>query len=454
MTLLLNLKLAAPPVRAGAVGCGYKDETMKRVKNIVLLVSTIWLSVLVGGCNVYDHYSAAEDPDDQDFVTLVLNVGLVSPTRAAADNDRELMHSLRIILLDAEEGGMVEYNTRLGFNTGAESLDYHFIRTKPGKKKIFLIANEEGIASVGGVTGYSNLTALLDDLEAQGEDGKAGMSSTEAESRLKEVWFTPGDYSGANGWIPLSSSYAFEINESELTADNRRVEKTFYLVHAATKFEFEFINNRLSPMRIDALSISSIADNMYLMAKFRDTAAEDKKVTWGKGGSTQTAYWIDWLKKVSDATNKDSKDPNNEWTNADYGWIKDYVVPDPPIHAEKKLIESGVLISSNQAITIPANGGKEILPVVYFPESKNGGDNQAYYFSIRLKDAINGTEGYFENVHLTNADQSHANLVTLFRNTHVKITCILGYNEQDIQLTLQIGICPWNEGTINIPPFD
>ena len=438
---------------------------MKRVKNIVLLVSTIWLSVLVGGCNVYDHYSVADDPDDQDFVTLVLNVGLVSPTRAAADNDRELMHSLRIILLDAEEGGMVEYNTHLGFNTGAESLDYHFIRTKPGKKKIFLIANEEGIASVGGVTGYSSLTDLLDGLGAQGEDGS--MLSADAEDRLKAVWFTPGDYSGANGWIPLSSSYAFEIKESELTADNRRVEKTFYLVHAATKFEFEFINNRLSPMRIDALSISSIADNMYLMAKFRDTAAEDKKVIWGKAGSTQTAYWIDWLKKVSDATNKDSKDPNNEWTNADYGWITDYVSPAirhevKDLIKEGKLVVGGESVSSDEMITIPENRGKEILPVVYFPESKNlvsaGTEDQQYSFSITLTD----TDGSLPeekkqqtfNRPLTNIGTNNDNLVTLFRNTHVKITCILGYNEQDIQLTLQIGVCPWYTETIEIPVFD
>ena len=423
----------------------------------MLLLSVTGLLVSAAGCDsvIYDNYPVENNPDD--LVTLVLNVGLVAPTRAAADNDRELMHSLRIILLDAETDGQVEYNAHIDFNTGAESLDYHFIRTKTGKKKIFLIANEESIAQVGGVESYTDdLTALLNKLDTQ------SMSSEDAEKTLKAVWFTPGNYGGANGaknWIPLSSSYAFEIKESELTADNRRVEKTFYLVHAATKFEFEFINNRSSAVQIEELSISSIADKMYLMAKFEDAPAEEKKGPASYGD----LYWIDWLKKVSDETTDHPKDfpddpaeDDNEKVNARFDWIKDYVLPEETDHTLQYLIskdESAVSPIEQVAIPVTATAANPYkLPVVYFPESKNPASsvgNQNYYLSIKLSDGSEVKE--FPNVPLTNINDSHANLVTLFRNTHVKITCTFSY---EAILTLWVGICPWSEESIDIPAFD
>lgn len=440
---------------------------MKWCKDILLLLVT-GLLVSAAGCDsfIYDNYPVGSDPDD--LVTLVLDIGLVAPTRAAADNAREEMHDLRIVLLD--DKGAVEYNELIIFDDPLTEYKegtpgYQFIRTKPGSKKIFLVANEKGVNPVQLTDRYEgtdratlsgqSLTAVLESRPAVSPDAA---EPTDFEDLVKSIYFDPGvDYSGMN--IPLSSSYEFEILDEKA---GERVVKEFYLVHAATKFEFEFINNRLSPVLIDALSISSIADNMYLMANFGTTmSAEQKKVTWVEGGVQQTAPWIDWLKKVSEATTAHPKDnPNNpaddnEAINAGFGWITDYELPPGATHTDREIIPHG----SAKKYEIPVGNPYKEVPVTYFPESEYipaGGSDQRYSFSITLTDTENSNQKEFQQP-LTNIvvnDKTYDNLAALFRNTHVKITCTLGYDEQDIELTLRVGICPWYEETIDIPAFD
>lgn len=442
---------------------------MKWCKDILLLLVT-GLLVSAAGCDsfIYDNYPVGSDPED--LVTLVLDIGLVAPTRAAADNAREEMHDLRIVLLD--DKGAVEYNEHIIFDDPLTEYKegtpgYQFIRTKPGSKKIFLVANEKGVNSVQLTDSYEgadratlsgqSLTAVLESRPAVSPDAA---EPTDFEDLVKSIYFVPGDdYSGMN--IPLSSSYEFNIPDEKA---GERVVREFYLVHAATKFEFEFINNRLSPVRIDALSISSIADNMYLMANFGATPAEEKKVKWEEGGETQTAPWIDWLKKVSDATtahpkdNPDKPEDDNEAINAGFGWITDYELPPGATHTDRRIIQGSAEtyeIPVTASATYPYKG----VPVTYFPESKyipTGGSGQQYSFSITLKDTENSITKTFQQP-LTDIDVNgkiYENLAALFRNTHVKITCTLGYDEQDIDLTLRVGICPWYEETIDIPAFD
>ena len=426
---------------------------MKRVKNIVLLVSTIWLSALVGGCNVYDHYSVADDPEDQDLVTLVLNIGLVAPTRAA-DNEaeRERMHDLRIVLLDMnEDKGTVEYNNYIDFGAAGKDTyneeGYEFIRTKPGKKKIFLIANEKSVGAFhysenGSIVDSPSLTTVLNAWPA-GSD-KGGF-----ETMVKSIYFN-SDYSGN---IPLTSSYAFDIYDTDL---GKRVNKEFCLVHAATKFEFEFENRRTGDIQIDALSLLNLSQGMYLMANFGTKPAEEKEVTWEEGGSTQTAYWIDWLKAVSkETTERYPTDPDNEYSNKKFGWIKDYEVPTGiGGHVKRTLIEDGQYklpsLNSYTPATI-APGEKQTLPVVYFPESRNlvagNAVEQDYRFSITLKDpAFPDNKKSFEVklTHIGDEDtysDNQDNLVTLFRNTHVKIKCTV--TTKGIDVNLHLHVIPW-----------
>lgn len=452
---------------------------MNFFRDILLLLSVTSLLGAAGCAGfIYDNYPAGDDPEDQDMVTLVLNVGMVSPTRAGTD-DREKMHDLRIVLLDND--GKVEYNRNIVFNTALTEYKegtqgYQFIRTKPGSKKIFFVANEMGVNSVqltdryGGtdretLSGQS-LTAVLDSRPAVSPDETESVPK-DFEALVKSVYFAPGDYSGMN--IPLSSSYEFEIPDEKA---GERVVKEFYLVHAATKFEFLFVNHRLAPIQINNLSVSSIADKMYLMAHFEgekgeSVEPEDKEMTWTDEAGQKTGNWIDWLKAVSDATNKNPFDRDNETVNASYGWIKDYVLPAP--QHEEKFVVADKPVPSDELITIPttattANPYKGV-PVTYFPESKyiptGSGDNQQYRFSVTLTDTDGLLSGENKqrtfDLSLTDISANgitYDNLEALFRNTHVRVTCIIGYDQQDISLELLIGICPWNTEEINIPAFD
>lgn len=419
-----------------------------------MTVSLLW-GVVGCGSIIYDDYPDEKD-SSENFVWLALNVAPIVSTRASEDIEK--MYSLRIVLLSDDEGskGKVEYNARIDFASGQTAYkegvpNYHFIRTEPGKKKIFLVANEESITrvkmvGVGPEFNDQSLTTVLGSRTANSETDPGDF-----EDLVNAISFAPGTYEGMN--IPLSSSYSFDIPEGETLH-----KQTFYLVHAATKFEFKFINERESAVRIDALSISSLAEDMYLMANFGETQATQKKVSWTQNGTARSAYWIDWLREVSDATTSNPADPDNERVNGIYGWISDYELP-PTEHNIRNLI-AGDNPVFKQTYDIPVASAETpsvTLPTVYFPESKNisaaAANRQDYSFSVTLTDTGSNTFREFKDIRL-NYIESQENLVTLFRNTHVKVTCTVGYEAQEMTLNLLIGICPWNYEEINIPTFD
>lgn len=417
---------------------------------------TVTLLRGVVGCSniIYDDYPV-ESGSETELVTLVLNVGMVAESRAGADNPRESMHDLRIVLLDAS--GKVEYNEYIPL-TGVERFGEKIIRTVPGAKKIFLIANEKSLSSVR-MTGadFAGLSGRSLSYVMESDAAKVGAANFEALAEA--IYFTPGDYGQMN--IPLSSSYEFTI-----PVGAKRIEQTFYLVHAATKFEFKFINERESAVRIDALSISSLAEDMYLMANFGETPATRKTVEWTQNGTARSAYWIDWLREVSDATTSNPADPDNERVNGTYGWIPDYELPPtepqkPQEHKTRNLIagENPAIAATYDNIPVASAETPSVtLPTVYFPESKNipaaAANRQDYSFSVKLTDTGSNTSKEFSDIRLNYISGSQDNLVTLFRNTHVKVTCTVGYEAQDMTLNLLIGICPWNYEEINIPTFD
>lgn len=352
--------------------------------------------------------------------TLVLHIGTAAPTRAGSD-DIESMHSLRVVLLDAD--GVVEYNDYIDDlyrpdifgdkGGGIIELDYskhRFIRTTPGRKKIFLIANEGSIGqTTGSGSGSQTLTQLLGSKQA----GAEGF-----EQMVNAISFTPG----YNRNIPLSSYYEFTIDEGE-----RFVEKDFWLVHAAAKFEFSFINNRLNPVRIDRMSISSLADNMYLMA---NVGSSDRY----KNLDGTPTWWVDWLAAVARQTADDPKNPDNEEVNRHYGWISDYELPEGVSHRETEIIGSG----SDCTVPVTADIANPMtLPATYCPESRNlDGGAQKYDITISATDTGTNTSatGTFT------LDKIGA----LFRNTNVRVTITLN---GDSRLELDVMLTVWDEET-------
>ena len=381
---------------------------------------------------------------------LALHLAPVAATRAA--DDKEAMHSLRVVLLNS--AGLVEYNRLVGadvFGTdGLTDLDYaakvQLIPTTPGDKKIFLIANEESITSVKGTGNNGSLTYLLNAFAA----GDSGV-----EDSINSVYFTP-DFTKN---IVLSSSYKFNIGEEE-----KQHHETFYLVHAATKFEFSFENLLENEISIEELSVSSIADDMYLMAHFASPEEpEEKRVTWNDGNRARDEFWIDWLKEVSEDTTSNPDDPENESVNDKYGWIDDYLMPSGSTHQPRSIW------STSKELPVSTLSSKVVttLPIVYCPESKNlrldSQEEQEYQFSVRLK---NGDEEKTFTRYLSHdndIDSSETsstpgdaqNLRALFRNTHVKVNVTISRKAEEIELDLLIGVCPWYEpDAVDIPAFD
>lgn len=411
---------------------------MKRIRHILLAATAF---VLLAGC-VYDDYADVADPaDEQLFVTLLLHVGTVVPTRGADTPSAELMHSLRIVLVDADKNS-VEYNTLIDQNNsdlfgsgdnGVDELDYskfRIIRTVPGRKKIFLIANEESTRSVNGVAGQS-LTDLLDSKPAGASD---------FETLVNGIWFTP-DFDNR---LILSANYDFEIGQSSLGGE---VRKEFWLVHAATKFDFRFENHCPNTILIDELNLSQLAGtsgtgDMYLLANLA-TSERDKTY---EGTSY---YWIEWLRRVCDETTANPEDPDNTNINERYGWISDYVLPAGVDHTVVDIKDR--VGESADAFWEIATGESLSLNNIYCSESKYaaGGADQEYAFSVKLinTEALVGDDDREREF----LDNRLDHVKALFRNTHVKITVSV---KQDLELELRIGVCPWVEQEIEIPPFD
>ena len=392
----------------------------------ICLLSSLLLTLFTQVSCVMDEAPSCPDLDEgqQNRAYLVLNIGTIGAATRAASSDIETIEHLRIILVDADNG-TVEYN-RVPPPRPASAGDFshlEFIQTTPGKKHIYLFANEESVENVEVLTDSGgSLTGFLDEVEAGDKN---------FEGQIAQAYFTP------NGEKPIfySSYYEFDISNEDLTPNNRRVEKDFYLVRAATKFEFRFENHRLHPVSIDALSLSSIADKMYLLAHFNENEQGTSTLTTNKEGQN----WIDWLNEVCTKTTANPDLPDNKDVNEQYDWIDYYTMPNKPNHQPQDM--KG-LIGDASTWTIPVyeQGGTYSLPTVYFPESKyipgNNGAQQ-YQFTITLSDQDNPQSKKTETLTLDN-------LVTLMRNTHVIVTLYLYGNSE---ITLNVMLRPWDTET-------
>lgn len=414
---------------------------MNRLRHMLTALAALLMAGLSVGC-VYDHYPE-EEFNGGGSVTLLINVGTAAPTRATASwSEKELIHSLRIVLLDAE--GKIEYNTYIDgldnvdeWKSSDGAGDTWFFRTTPGPKKIYIVANEDCASAV---SGGGTLTSQLES-RSVGESG--------FETFVNSLYFTPDFDKG----LVLSSMYEFEIRESELDAGHT-VTKEFWLVHVATKFDFRFENYRQNDVTIDDFRLSSVAGtsaagDMYLMANL----AESEKTKTFEG---RKYYWIDWLREVCDETNAHPDLPGNENVNEKYGWITDYVLPSGShmVLDVKNHLSSQADGWRNWTVSPGGNSSGALqLPQFYCSESKFGADAstgyQNYTFTITVTDTgdVENKTHTFENVALDNVK-------ALFRNTHVMVTVKLLGKDEEVDLELRIGVCPWYSESIDIPTFD
>lgn len=322
-------------------------------------------------------------PDEAVEAGLFLDVTTVSRSAdgTASLSDNETMTSVRILVL--HEDGTVEHNRHFTLDDSEREHKRILLKVSTGeRKKIFLFANEESVASVEGTA--NDGISLSDFFDRFSED------DPNFKSEVDGLYFAP-DYSDGKP-IPMSSMYEIEMG-------NERVEKTLHLVRVATKFTINFFNLRDEEVKIENFSIERHADKNFLMARVNDS--EQNRQLFGEGKT-----WIDWLMQVV-ATSSDSE--------TDDAWLKDYELPS---QARTDCIFShpGVTVGTPSADAgNPGNvkpGLADVTPVFFLPESKN------------LKPgATDGEQEYTMTVRVEGKEDPFIfklpDLKALFRNTHV-----------------------------------
>lgn len=349
---------------------------------------------------------------------LVLNTSIVDKaTRATTDlTSNELMHSLRIVVL--RPSGVVEHNYYASLESGKEDYSVVLRVEQNETKKIYLIANEESI------------DGLHDKLES------IGTGSFGFETLASNLTFT-ADY--AHKPIPMSACYKLTVGKGDSKEESEIIEKQMYVVRTATKFTFNFINNRSNDVTVSDLKLTDVVANgsTYLMPHFIDgngTAVSSENFTVLKGAystSDGNDFWIDWLKKVVD--NSNAKPDDTSLAESD-GWLTGYNVPDDARHGDYNV---------SSQLTVPAASGsaagKFSQTPFYLYESKKLKDEkkadgvQTYRLTMKCKDSGNNKSSVY--------DEELPNLKALFRNTHAVVNVTLNAHSID----LKVDLCPYTQ---------
>lgn len=250
---------------------------MKCLLRHILLAATLL-------CQMCISVSCSSDTDDvhdpgivSGVAMFVVNTEIMGASRNADSGivpDCELIHTLRIVILHAD--GTVEHNRYYSLEDARAQKSIILKVRSNEKKKIFLFANEESVSAIEGVTDSRTLTLFFDGYS----DDSPGFADA-----VDGLYFAP-DYSDGKP-VPMSSMYELEPFEG-------RAEKTFHLVRVATKFTVNFMNWRGEDVTVDSFTIAKHADKSFLMAHVNNS--EQNRILFnGKS-------WIEWLKKVSDAS--------------------------------------------------------------------------------------------------------------------------------------------------------
>lgn len=375
-------------MESGAFQCRYRVKEI--LKHMIWTAAFVSWALLLAACSSGTNGYMDEVWPDDHTATLILRTALLDKTRAIdtpADNPVEYMYTLRIVILHAD--GSVEHNVYVDFGNTPQTECFRVLKvTRNETKKIYLIANEKSVSS-----------------ELHGKLEALAAGDNTFRSIVDELHFAP-DYKIP---IPMSSVYDVPVNEESL------VERQFYLVRAATKFTFRFTNERENAVSVDAIAVSGIVGETYLIPhkKEKEMFFEDEPL-----------FWIEWLKKMAD----ESQEHLDDTSLADRrGWIQDYDIPSGQTH-EEVIVRSPTLVSGltyhvNEAPT----PGKEIFPVFYLPESKNLKDRtqeygeQVYTMTLHLTEKHpEGGTGLPEENELS-FTRPFPNLKALFRNTHVLV---------------------------------
>lgn len=393
-------------------------------RNLIQAFAALVLLVAATGCGsdaAVDEPLPEQHQEAPEKCVVMLSTGIIERSRAASPAYPELMHTLRVVVLDA--AGNVEINDYSDFGNSPQLESFRLYSVKPAEQKTFyLFANEESVPGL-----HAKLSAYTD---GQAFD-RTGIDATT---------FSVDDSKP----LPMSSVYSFMAPEPGIY-----IEKDMYLVRAATKISFRFVNYRTSKITVSSIDINAIASEMYLMPHVFGADLE-------KTFDTETLPWIEWLKKVSDESRDNLDYPNitDPELTQKRGWIKYYNIPSAATHASRELSmgENGIELPAYAVDGAPV---EFLKPVV---------TDEFYMNESRYNSEAGGTQQYTMKFHLTEYEHIDGdsqnpvfaakgtpvesqiikfdNLEALFRNTHVLV-------DVEIRSKITVQVIPYSEVALN-----
>lgn len=400
-----------------------------------------------------------EDPGiPYDQTILVLNVRSLDSGRSGAA-PIELVKSLRIIIVNKgwesqeEDNESVEPTIELNkyyefpANIPASGLEHSITwPTVNGPKSIYVIANEESIpyeeSLIKGDVAFTSFSKFLNSFGENSDP--ANLVNT-----LQDYYYQPQFTETDDGSIYLPYTYYID---NVMPTPGQVTPVNAWLAPVATKFIFNFTNDREYSVNINGISMSFANKANYLFARVADTQQNLEF-------NGNLLYWPEWLAEISAESWNHTGSSSNEIFNNDNGWISQYYVPTPDDSHEYVFIAEG----SGDTFNIPGrtvtDNGEEMpfshtTDTYYIPESinfknpesevtDNGGSGsevaeQTFYLTLLIEDTSLFTAPTFKNVAIPN-------LKALFRNTYVIVN--VKFTDGDIDIYAEIA--PWNEKTSN-----
>ena len=388
-----------------------------------------------------------ENPDDptaknDEKMLIILNIQPVASQVTNMGNNHEKVKSLRVIMLS---NGGLEVNRRYDVDPTLATLfsATYTYKTTAGAKEIYLIANEDEITDYSftenadlPASPSTNLKKLLNSIPVEENGSTAGGKAMKAV--LESLYFPPKYYPDGNGdyYLPYVSYYTgFNV----LDGDRRYADNPIqmYLVPVATKFYFNFTNNRPSEVELSNIEIKNFNNQNFMMAKMTGDLYMDF--------DGQRLYWINWLAKISELSHQYSDYGDNINFNNLYGWIDGYSMPASLLEPKKFLdrIEK-IDAAETEPDETQENGFKVVKPGTlslgpfYMPESWNP---YTYYDTLTEQELTIQQYTLTLGLHDVSTDSFKDplfndipidNLKSLFRNTHVIINVTLNSGNLEI----------------------
>lgn len=432
-----------------------------RIKNIISLIFGAVITLAMTACH-HDIDIGKHNPNYR----LAISISTIGSRADGSIIER--IKSLRIIILDKDT---VELNSHITLSDNpALGFSYTTLyHTYPGKKSFYLFANEESVDQISFINDNQeddpqSLTSLLNSI-------KRGNKKEIIENIFEKAFFDPV-YEETNGtiFLPYTAYYGGEnginVGENGINEGEKDVfEAEFFLVPAAAKFLFNFTNNRNAGIKVNGISVNYVNTLNYLFAQ---VGPQNQYMTLKKeDGTSNSLYWINWLKEVSALSDSHKEESDNQKFNQKYGWISDYLLPTEDYQPIYFITEGNQLNPGNNftinGVTYSPDDLNEENPIpteksvgpFYVPESinfinpnpsSNDSDedtsvekDQTYYLTIDFEDTIEG------NLAPEFEFQPIENLKALFRNTFVIINIV--FNQGDVEIFAEIA--PWDINSIN-----